>query len=168
MNRLRKFAVPLTVAALAVALFLGAAVARSLKAQGGTMKPTEAQILDLQKRFQDASVAVDTATVSSLMADTAVFVHGSGAVQSKAEYVASLTGGQLKLSTYTLHDPKVVIFDGGAIVNGTIDVGLILPNSTEPRMLHMRDSSVWVHQGTGWQLILNQGTPIAGPPRPPQ
>jgi hypothetical protein len=167
MNRLRKFDIPLTAATVAIALFLGLGTVHILRAQTGSMQPTEAQVLDLQKRFQDASVAVDTATISSLMADDAIFVHGSGVAQTKAEYIASLTTGQMKLSTYQLHDPKVVIFDGGAVVNGMLDVGLVLPNSAEPRMLHMRGSSVWAHTGAGWQLVLSQGTPIAGPPRPP-
>jgi hypothetical protein len=73
----------------------------------------------------------------------------------------------MKLSTYQLNDHKVVLFDGGAIVNGMVDVGLVPPNGGEPRLLHMRNSSVWVHKPAGWQLILNQGTPVAGPPRPP-
>jgi hypothetical protein len=156
----------LAVACFAVAMLVGIGAVRGSKAQAGAAaQPTESQILELQKQFQDASVAADTKTVSSLMADDALFVHGSGAVQNKTEYLASLTNGQLKLSTYKLNDPKVVIFDGGAVVNGMIDVGLILPNSAETRMLHMRNSSVWVHKAAGWQLILNQGTPLAGPPR---
>jgi ketosteroid isomerase-like protein len=168
MMRWKNALASLIVACLAVAVFIGIGAVRASKAQAGAAPQlTEAQVLDLQKRFQDASVAVDAATISSLMADDAIFVHGSAAVQTKAEYLASLTSGQMKLSTYKLNDHKVVLFDGGAIVNGMIDVGLVPPNGGEPRILHMRNSSVWVHKPAGWQLILNQGTPIAGPPRPP-
>ena len=166
MERWKNAAASLSLICLALAMSVGIGALRTSKAQSEAAPQIAVdQVLALQKRFQDASMAANTASVSTLMADDALFVHGSAAVQSKSEYLAALTSGQLKFSTYTLHDPKVVFFDGGAIVNGVIDVGLVLPNSPEPRMLHMRNSAVWIHNRAGWQLILNQSTPIAGPPR---
>jgi ketosteroid isomerase-like protein len=156
-------------AIVAVVLFV-AGNARLSTAQNGSgvkQKMTEAQMLDLQKQFEDASIAADAAKVSALMSDDAIFVHGSGAAQTKAEYISSLTSGQLKVSTYQMNDGKVVFFDGGAVVSGPTDIGLVLPGGAPPRMLHMRVSTVWLAKPSGWQIVLNQGTPLAGPPPAP-
>jgi ketosteroid isomerase-like protein len=167
MMRWKSALMSLTVACFGAAMFFGIGAVRASQAQSGaSSKPqlTEEQALSLQKRFQDASLAADGSTVSSLMADDAIFVHGSAAAQTKTEYVSSLTSGQLKLSTYKLNENKVVLFDGGAIVSGLTDVGLASPNGGPPRMLRLRISTVWIHEPAGWQIILNQGTPLAGPP----
>jgi hypothetical protein len=77
----------------------------------------------------------------------------------------------LSLSAYNLKDPKVLPFDGGAIVSGLVDLTFKpRPNATaQPLTLHMRGSSVWLHTRAGWRLILDQDTTLAGPPaRPPQ
>jgi ketosteroid isomerase-like protein len=158
------------IAAIAVVMLFTAANLRLSSAQNGAamkQKMTEAQMLDMQKQFEDASIAADAAKVSALMADDAIFVHGSGAAQSKAEYINSLTTGQLKVSTYQMTDGKVVFFDGGAVVSGPTDIGLMLPGGAPPRMLHLRISTVWLAKPSGWQVVLNQGTPIAGPPPAP-
>ncbi|MGD0955592.1 MAG: nuclear transport factor 2 family protein [Candidatus Acidiferrales bacterium] len=167
LSRNRFISIFITIVATVVA---GLGAPRSAHAQNAASPKgplTEGQVLDLQKKFQAASVAADMATLSALMADDAVFVHGSAALQTKAQYINSITSGQLKVITYELKEPKVVFFDGGAIVTGLIDVGLAPPPSAAgapPRLLHMRGSTVWVRKLDGWQLILNQGTPLAGPP----
>jgi ketosteroid isomerase-like protein len=150
-------------------LFAPASVRVSVAQNGAAMKPrmTEAQLLDLEKQFEDASIAADAAKVSALMSDDAIFVHGSGDVQTKAEFIRALTSGQLKVSTYQMNGGKVVFFDGGAVVSGPTDIGLVLPGGAPPRMLHLRVSTVWLAKPSGWQVVLNQGTPIAGPPPAP-
>ena len=158
------------IAAIATVILFAAGIVQLSSAQNGAaMKPktNEAQMLDLQKQFEDASIAADAAKVSALMSDDAIFVHASGATQTKAEYINSLTTGQLKVSTYQMNDGKVVFFDGGAVVSGPTDIGLVLPGGAPPRMLHLRVSTVWLAKPTGWQVVLNQGTPIAGPPPAP-
>ncbi|MGA3293132.1 MAG: nuclear transport factor 2 family protein [Candidatus Acidiferrales bacterium] len=166
LSQSRSVSAVITVAAL---LFAFAGTARLARAQG-KQSFTETQVLDVQKKFQDASVAGDAATLSALMADDALFIHGSAAAQTKAQYIASVSSGQLKLTTYESKDSKVVFFDGGAIVSGLTDVGLAppptAPADTPPRLLHMRVSTVWIQTPSGLQLILNQGTPLAPPPPP--
>jgi ketosteroid isomerase-like protein len=158
----------LSLIALGMAVLLSLAGARAAKAQNGTaLKPqlTESQAIALQKKFQDASMAADIAAVSALMADDALFVHGSAAVQTKAEYLNSLKSGQLKLTTYELKEGKVVLFDGGAIVSGPTEV-VLAPGTVGPQAfrVEMRVSSVWVAKPSGWRLVLVQGTPIQAPP----
>jgi len=139
----------------------------ALRARGQAASQDE--VLGLQKKFQDACVAADTSAIAPLMADNAIFIHGNGAAQSKTEFLAAITNGQLSLSAYDSKDPKVMMFDGGAIVSGLVDLTFKAPaGSTTPgRTIHMRGSSVWVHTSAGWRLLLDQDTTLAGPPGPP-
>jgi len=154
-------------AALAIVIMAAAPTSQAQKAASSKQQLTEAQVLDLQKQFQSATVAADTATIGKLMADDAIFVHGSALVQTKAEFLEAATKGQFRITTYEIKEAKVVFFDGGAIVSGVQDVTLA-PRAPggQPFQVQMRVSSVWVAKPSGWRLILNQGTPIQPPPAP--
>ena len=153
----------LGVACAIAAIILVSAFAARTRAQASA---AQQQVLDMQKKFQELSVAGDTNGVAALMADDAIFIHGNGAAQSKSEFIAALRSGQLALSMYDLKDPKVIIFNGGAIVSGLVDLALKAPAGTNapPRVLHMRGSSVWLQTSSGWKLELDQDTTLAGPP----
>lgn len=164
-SRALPIVVAITVFLVACAAIVPAARAQDAAAPGQPV--TEAEAMAAQDKFQKASLNADATALQSLMADDAIFIHGSAAAQTKAEYIASIAGGQLKLTAYDLKDHKVLIFPGGAIVSGLTDVGLAPPsgavNGAVPRMLHMRVSTVWVRNANGsLQLVLNQGTPLQG------
>jgi ketosteroid isomerase-like protein len=157
--------------ALGVALFVslaGGGVSKARRKTESKAQLTESEAIELQKKFQAASIAADIPAVSALMADDAIFIHGSAIAQTKREFLNSLQSGQLKLTTYELKDAKVVLFNGGAIVSGPTEVvlapGILGP---EPFRVEMRVSSVWVATRSGWQVILVQGTPIQGPSQAP-
>ncbi|HXX44663.1 MAG TPA: nuclear transport factor 2 family protein [Candidatus Acidoferrales bacterium] len=148
----------------AAAVLLIAAAAFQVSAQAA-----QDEAVKMQQKFQDAVVAADGAALTSLMADNAVFVHGNGVMQSKAEFIDAITTGKLGVSQYDLHDSKVVLFEGGAIVTGLVDFGLKPPagSTNPPRILHFRGSAVWVHSSAGWHLVFDQDTTLAGPPAAP-
>jgi ketosteroid isomerase-like protein len=132
-------------------------------------KLTETEILALQRKFQAASVAADLPTLSALMDDNATFIHGNGLAQTKAQYINALTTGQMKLTAYEIKESKVTFFKDGAVVVALSEVGLAparnAPAGAAPRLLRLRVSTVWLRKLEGWQLVLNQGTPLAAPGR---
>jgi ketosteroid isomerase-like protein len=149
-----------------VAVILLAGFPPHASAQSSQSSTSQKDVLELQKKFQELTVAGDSAGVSALMSDEAIFIHGNGAAQSKAEFLTAMAAGQLSFSLYELKDPKVVIFDGGAIVTGLVDLAFKAPagSTAPPRVIHMRGSSVWVQRPSGWKLMLDQDTSIATPP----
>lgn len=151
-------------AAAMVAMFIVAGIALRANAQSSSQD----EVVAMQKKFSDACVAADGATLNSLMADNAIFIHGNGVMQTKSEFVDAITTGKLAVSQYDLTDPKVVDFNGGAIVTGLVDFGMKPPaGSTNPPMvLHFRGSAVWLHSSSGWHLIFDQDTTLQAP-RPP-
>jgi ketosteroid isomerase-like protein len=151
-------------AAALLAMFVIAAIAVRTSAQTSAQD----EVVAMQKKFSDACVAADGATLNSLMADNAVFVHGNGVMQTKAEFVDAITTGKLGVSQYDLKDPKLVEFKGGAIVTGLVDFGIKPPagSANPPMVLHFRGSAVWLHSSSGWRLIFDQDTTLQAP-RPP-
>ncbi len=152
-------------AAALLAMFVIAGIAWRANAQGSVQD----EVVAMQKKFSDACVAADGAALTTLMADNAIFVHGNGMMQSKSEFIDAITTGKLGVSQYDLKDPKVVEYDGGAIVTGLVDFGIKPPagSAAPPRVLHFRGSAVWLHSSSGWHLIFDQDTTLAGPPGPP-
>jgi ketosteroid isomerase-like protein len=149
---------------MAVTLLVAGIVMRA-KAQSAT----DDEVLAMQKRFTDACVAADGATLNSVMADNAIFIHGNGVMQDKSQFLDAITTGKLAVSQYDLKDPKIVEFQDGAIVTGLVDFGFKPPagSTAPPRVLHFRGSAVWLHSSGGWHLIFDQDTTLAGPPGPP-
>jgi len=157
-----------------IATLAAAAMAATLLIAGIALRATaqssaDDEVLAVQKKFTDACVAADGATLNSVMADNAVFIHGNGVMQSKSEFIDAITTGKLGVSQYDVKEPKVIAFDGGAIVTGLVDFGLKPPagSAAPPRVLHFRGSSIWLHSSSGWHLIFDQDTTLAGPPGPP-
>jgi ketosteroid isomerase-like protein len=160
----------LSAIAFGIALLLNLVGACPSKAQVGAPNEqlTAAQVLDLQKRFQDATVACDAPTLEKLMADDVVFVHGNALVQNKAEFLEAARARRFRISSFEIANPKVVFFDGGAIVSGVEDIVLGPRSAGErPRKVQMRVSGVWVAKPGGWQLILQQSTPLQPLPSQP-
>lgn len=153
------------IAALEVVVVLILGTGLRARAQSATQD----EVLKLQKDFQDKCVAGDADAIGAMMTDDAIFIHGNGAMQGKAEFLASIKNGQLALSAFDLKEPKVILFDGGAIVSGLEDLTFKPPaGSTNPgRTIHMRGSAVWTHKGGQWRLVLDQDTTLAGPPPAP-
>ena len=159
----------LSAIAFGLALLLNLAGARSSKGQvvASNEQLTAAQVLDLQKRFQDATVACDAPALERLMADDVVFVHGNALVQSKGEFLEAARNRRFRISSFEISDPKVVFFEGGAIVSGVEDIVLAPRAAAEqPVKVQLRVSGVWVAKPGGWRLILQQSTPLQ-PPTPP-
>jgi ketosteroid isomerase-like protein len=156
-----RWASTLGAAGIAAALLLVSGTGMRAKAQSSAQD----EVLAMEKKFTGACVAGDTATLNSIMADDALFIHGNGVVQTKAELVDAIATGTLPVGQYDMSEPKVILFDGGAIISGIVDFGFRSPagSASPSRPLHMRGSSVWVNHAGKWQLYLAQDTTLSGP-----
>jgi hypothetical protein len=105
-------------AAALIAMVLIAGATSRARAQSATQD----EVLKLQTQFQDAVVAGNVDAIAPMMADNAIFIHGNGVMQGKAEFLAAIKNGQLPLSAYELKESRVILFDGGAIVSGLEDL----------------------------------------------
>jgi len=117
----------------------------------------------LMKLEQDMSVALtkaDVATAEKNLADGFYAVIPDGTTQSKAEFVADLKSGNLKLESNNLTDMKV--HAAGA------DMAVVTYRSDDKGTYKGKDISgqyrwvdVLVKRGGAWQFIVSQGTSLA-------
>jgi len=151
------------IAAVSVAMILIAAAALQVYAQSAARD----EVLKLQKQFQDNCVAGNADAVGAVLDDDAIYIHGNGVRHNKSELLALIRSGR-SLSAFDLKEPKVILFDGGAIVSGLVDVAFKPPtgSTAAPRVAHMFGSAVWIHKGGPWRLLLDQNTTIAQPGTP--
>lgn len=163
--RMKSLSLFFTAALVAVAL-LGARAVRAARAAGDSPQLTKEEALNLHDQFQKATVAADAASLDKLMADGCIFIHGNGMVQSKAVFTSMLKSGRMKVTSWDMKSPEVMLFNGGAIVTGLSDWTMEPPPgsaSATPMVLHLRVSQIWVHTSKGWQLILDQDTAVSQP-----
>jgi ketosteroid isomerase-like protein len=153
------------IAVVSVAVILIAAAALRVHAQSAAQD----EVLKLQKQFQDNCVAGNVDAVGAVLAEDAIYIHGNGVRHNKSELLALINNGQRSLAAFDLKEPKVILFDGGAIVSGLVDVAFRPPagSTGASRVVHMLGSAVWIHQGGQWRLLLDQNTSIAPPESPP-
>ncbi len=164
--RTKLFALYFSIALMAVAFGTGALRSANAAQRGDSPQLTKDEALKLMNEFQRATVAADATALDKLMADDCTFIHGNGLVQSKAVFTGMLSSGRMKVTSWDMKSPNVILFDGGAIVTGESEWDMLPPGGSanaNPMVLHLRVSQIWAHTAIGWQLILDQDTSIAQP-----
>ncbi|MDE3108701.1 MAG: nuclear transport factor 2 family protein [Acidobacteriota bacterium] len=167
MSKLRIYPLALYFSTAIVATILTAGVVCPGLTRADSSQLTKAEALKLHDQFQKATVEGDAATLDKLMAADCIFIHGNGMVQTKAVFTDMLKSGRMKVTSWDMKSPEVILFDGGAIVTGVSDWVMDAPpgsGNRGPMTLHLRVSQIWAHTSEGWQLILDQDTSIAQPP----
>ncbi len=114
------------------------------------------------KMEQDMSAALtkpDAAAADKMLADSFYAVNPDGTTQTKADFMADLKAGKLKLETNHLSEMKVQAADA--------DMAIVTYRSDDKGSYDGRDISgqyrwtdVIAKRGGSWQFIVSQGTPI--------
>ena len=139
-------------------LLLGAAVAEE-----GT---PEARVLAAVARLREALQSSDRKALDGLIAPGFVMVHGTGALEQRDAYLASLArGGLVNRRPMTVEATQVRVHDGRtAVVVQTSRHGPG-PDGTE---LRLRNTSTWIERGGSWVVVAAQSTrlPVLPPGAP--
>ncbi len=105
-----------------------------------------------------ALLAADLPALDSLYADDLVYVHSSGAIDSKQTLLDSIRSGTLRFKTMTLHDVRVRSYGGVGVVNALYDLVLELRRGTVTPM-SIQYLTVYVKDGSGhWRIVTQQTT----------
>jgi len=149
----------LAVVALAIALGQEPAEKKSPgQGKGAGSGTIEQQIKDLEKQWADAVLKHDAVALDRILADDIVEVDPTGQVQTKAQDLADLKSGELKLESLSPGDMKVRVFGNVAVVNGPYTVKGTYKGkdiSGEGRF-----TDVFVKRQGRWQCVSTQMTPI--------
>jgi len=114
-----------------------------------------------------AQIRADVQTLDGLFADDLSFIHASGALETKAEFLDSLKTGKRKLEAIDQEDVKLRLYDATtAVVTGKAHVRAVM-GGTKKIDNNVRFEAVWVQVQGKWKMVSYQATIILPPPPPP-
>ncbi|MGW4334717.1 nuclear transport factor 2 family protein [Rhodococcus koreensis] len=98
----------------------------------------------------------DLGTLDSLIADGALYIHSSGEIDTKREYLTKLATGQFRYAAVTTEDPHVTALGSAIALTYRMHAHLVFP--TGPRQIRARATAVWRRYDDRIRLELFQST----------
>ncbi|MBV6756431.1 nuclear transport factor 2 family protein [Rhodococcus opacus] len=105
-----------------------------------------------------AMVAGDLDTLDALIADTALYIHSTGEVDTKTDYLAKLTSGQFRYATATAQDHRVTELGSAVALTYRIQAEVVFPAGS--RQISARATAVWRQFDDGIRLTLFHSTAL--------
>jgi len=139
---------------------LMSAVALATAVACSAASPAVQEVLQTEQARVAALIADDYAALDLLLADDLTYTHSSSVVDTKAEFMESLTSGRLKYKVLNHRDQQVRVYGDTAILNGVTQVH----STFEEREVHlvMRFTIVYVRKSGRWQMAAWQSTRVPG------
>ncbi|MBL8210818.1 MAG: nuclear transport factor 2 family protein [Bryobacterales bacterium] len=125
-----------------------------LAAAAAALPQSAADIEALEKSWQKAIVAKDTATLGKLLADDLFYGHASGVLDTKTAYIDKIKSGRQKYASFEQRALKIKLHGDTAVTHSWVRVTGVNqdgPFDDKIMMLH-----VWVKKPAGWQLAGHQ------------
>jgi ketosteroid isomerase-like protein len=121
-----------------------------------------AKIIALQRTWNDAVKARDTAGINAILNDRVLLVNGDGSVQTKGDYLAGIKASftlprelQEQVVSCSL---SVKVFGKTAVVLG--DMWLKGIEHGKPYLHHERFLDTWKYGDGVWTIVGTQATPV--------
>lgn len=122
-------------------------------------KKSVKEVATAVESLRKAMVDADSLALDELTADSLSYGHSGGMLQTKNEFIHSITSGASDFVTIDLSDQKITISGNTAIVRhilsaatndagkgpGTVKIGILL---------------VWVKNKSGWHLLARQAVKV--------
>ena len=118
------------------------------------------EIIDLENRRFKAMTEVDTAVLDEVLSDDLVYTHSTARVESKSEFIASLTSGQTKYESVACDDVNVRRFNDTAIVTGSAWIAVVARG--HHNKFQVRFTDVYAMQENAWRMVAWQSTKMPG------
>ena len=110
-----------------------------------------ATIEAVNRRIEDAVVSKDFDSLNALYADDFVFIHGTGLVQTKFEWLDSLRSNETRFLSRQLDSPSIELHETIALVTGRL---LVHRQSGDSEMRYgLQYLRVYSMKSGLWQLI---------------
>lgn len=124
----------------------------------------ELEVRALQSQWMDAMKRGDGAALDRIIADTFTFVHSTGGMENKRQYVdRAIAGAQLFQRTETeVKDEQLRVYGGQTAVWTS---RVVMRNKADHTETSLQSTNVYVKSKDGWQWVSGQSTRL--PNRPP-
>ena len=144
-----------------VLLVLAAAGGGAL-AQGAGSAQSMQEVLAAEDARFAAMIAADTAALARMLADDLTYVHSSGRVETKDEYLKAVASQAIRYLAFVPSERRVTLVDAcAAIIMGRANARVVVAG--QEQALDIRYVGVYGRAAPGWQLRGWQTTRIAAP-----
>jgi ketosteroid isomerase-like protein len=121
----------------------------------------EQALMQIEQELTDTLIKGDPSASERYMAESFTFTAPDGMVSTKAQTIADLKSGALKIGSSKIEDMKVLVYGDTAVVTyRTTDKGTYKGRDISGQY---RWTDVFVKQNGKWQLVSGHGTPIQKP-----
>src|SRR5690348_3991656 len=126
------------------------------QSKGRSSSDAEQAVMGIERELLNAVLKGDASANQRYLADTYVFTGPDGTVENKAQAIADLKSGDLKLQSASLDDAKVQVYSDVAVVTySSNDKGTYKGKDISGKT---RWTDVFVNRNGRWQLVASQGT----------
>ena len=115
-----------------------------------------ADLKAMDQRWAASTVKNDAADVGRIFADDLRYVHGSGKVETKQEFLASMKSGSMKYHSIEMDELAVRVLGETAVVTSTPHIRIFIDGKDQD--FRVRFLRVYVKRGGRWQLSFHQAT----------
>ena len=119
-------------------------------------------VLHWEQRRSDAMLAGDSVALEALLSDAIVYVHSTGARDTRDSYLRKIRDGALRYLRLELSDLQAQVLPGAALVTGRMQATVL--KDGQEKQVRSVFLTVWVPEpfdaGSAWRLRAHQGTPL--------
>ena len=119
----------------------------------------EQTVSAMEERRYAAMLAGDVATLERLLDDELTYTHSSGAVDTKASYLAGIRDKVWEYKSISRENERVVVRGNAALVFCRLRIDLLVRGA--PRKVDSKSLAVWVQDGEQWRLLAVHSSAVA-------
>lgn len=119
----------------------------------------------LEARWVRALLAANMDALEAMYSDDLIYIHSSGGLQNKKDYLDSIRTGNLRFKSMTpVGSPRVRSFDNTATVSSRYDMNLESGRTGKVTPYTIQYLTVYVNERGTWRIVAQQTTSV--PKRP--
>jgi hypothetical protein len=116
-------------------------------------------ITDRENELYRAMLAFDYPALDGIPSDEVSYIHSTGVVETKAEYIAGLRRGLYEYGAIEIPSGQTHMFDGVALTSGVMEM-LVGANGSVKHTIRLQHVLIWQQEAGTWRLLLRQATRI--------
>jgi len=125
-------------------------------------QPTNQMILEWEQCRREALLAGDSAALEGLLSDALVYVHSTGARDTRDSYLRKISDGALRYLHLEFSHLQAQVTAGAALVTGRMSATVL--KEGQEKQVSSVFLTVWLPEpsdaGSAWRLRAHQGTSL--------
>jgi uncharacterized protein DUF4440 len=117
------------------------------------------EIAALEQMLYRAMIGRDLGTLGGLLSDELQYVHSTGVVESKAEYLAAVANGVYEYERIASRGVRILVHAETAVATGEVEMSVSAAGEPK-RLIRLLFTLVWVREPGQWRLLVRQATRI--------